>query len=142
VEFRALFDKPGVPFQDLVRAAIAVGGAGIVRSIVRHPLYKLVRITQRQVSEPWSQSVCLVGATASARQTHQLPPVKHGVASGQYVAELDAGRVPVGAAPEPAQRVASAFLASDGKLLLVLGDAGSGKSLFMWTCVDDKLAAL
>jgi hypothetical protein len=66
--------------------------------------------------------------------------------SGQYVAQLDVGSSSLPYPPEPAVDAVDALMAgasdSPDRLLLVLGEAGSGKSLFTWTCVQRCLGAV
>jgi hypothetical protein len=66
--------------------------------------------------------------------------------SGQYVAQLDAGSTTLPYPSEPAVDAVEALMAgasdSPDRMLLVLGEAGSGKSLFTWTCVQRCLGAV
>ncbi len=73
----------------------------------------------------------------------EVPPT---LTTAQFVAECE--RDPVAAtkgglytAPSPLTAEATSFLASTDRLLLLLGEAGSGKSMFTWLTAVDHMAA-
>jgi hypothetical protein len=70
-----------------------------------------------------------------------VPELPSDMTSGQFVAKLEAKEVDL---PEHALAAADKLLTGGGSepLLLVLGEAGSGKSLFLWTCVRQRLSAI
>jgi hypothetical protein len=70
------------------------------------------------------------------RVVEEVPP---NVTSGQYVAQLEEGAAGVEDTSQLLGGEAGAFLASDDRLLLLLGEAGSGKSMFTWLTAQQRL---
>ena len=73
----------------------------------------------------------------------EVPP---NLTTAQFVAEFEkdgaaATQGGVFAAPAPLATEAAAFLASTDRLLLLLGEAGSGKSMFTWLSAVDHMGA-
>jgi hypothetical protein len=62
------------------------------------------------------------------------------VTSGQYVAQLEEGVEGVQDVSHPLEDEAHAFLTGNDRLLLLLGEAGSGKSMFTWLTAQQRLA--
>jgi WD40 repeat protein len=165
-EFLTHFDVSDMAFVDLVKRAIASGGDGIRRAFARHPLHALVKLAKNQVrclspccapTAPDCLKLCpcqawtpllLYALQLLARAgdlDYYVPPLAvrdlpADMTSGQYVAQLDAGSTSLPYPLEPAVDAVETLMAgasdSPDRLLLVLGEAGSGKSLFTWTCVQ------
>lgn len=138
-EFLTHFDVSDMAFVDLVKRAIASGGDGIRRAFARHPLHALVKDAKSQLLARAGDLDYYVPPLA----VRDLPA---DMTSGQYVAQLDAGSTSLPYPLEPAVDAVETLMAgasdSPDRLLLVLGEAGSGKSLFTWTCVQRCLDAI
>ncbi len=79
-------------------------------------------------------------------QPFVVEEVPTNLTTAQFVAEFEkdaavAAQGSICAAPSPLAAEATAFLTSTDRLLLLLGEAGSGKSMFTWLFAVDHMGA-
>jgi hypothetical protein len=168
-EVNGVLGTPGVPLMDLLWTAVTAGQDIEATRFRGHAVSQLMRRFRKEVGgcmcvgcEGWHcLYVCcgfcpclicmqyyedreaLLHYYVQPLVVEEVPP---NLTSAQFVADCEkdsaaATQGGVYAAPAPLATEATAFLASTDRLLLLLGEAGSGKSMFTWLNAVEHMGA-